>query len=549
MRYNGMNTNKSEGWSVQRKERTRLAVLAFFMAFCLLGLLTAGDYGPCWDEQDEMDILRMNLWEYARALHLEESAFEKRAREGNGLTISALTPISQSIEQDHGIAAFYPLAGVVMSESLSENARSLWWHMGCWTLFTLGGFALYAAGREMGLSRLFALLGPVMLLLSPRFFAQGHYNNKDIAFMALVLCLLWTALRLMRRPSLGNGLWFAMCGALAANTKVAGWALFGLCGVMALAQLALQKRLTGRVWAVGGASLAAFVGLYALLTPALWQSPVAFVRYLVDNALAFQRWHNWVLFRGVVFKLAQQPLPWYYLPYMLLATTPLWVLLLLAIGVVWAVRALLSHRKDLKLLLLLLAAFLPLLFAVLTRTTVYNGWRHFYFVYGPMLLLAACGASAFWRAAKPFSARRRMLAAGLCVCMALTGVGEITQHPHQQAYEQPLARLLKADNEMDYWNVSVREALEALAAQVEGSFAVAGCDLWAADGLQKAVFTLPEALQSRFTVVEGPADYVLVNPTYARFSGYVPPDTQPLVELLSYGRPIMTIYPEGASKP
>ena len=124
---------------MQRKQRTRLAVLAFFMAFWLLGLLTAGDYGPCWDEQDEMDILRMNLWEYARALHLEESAFEKRAREGNGLTISALTPISQSIEQDHGIAAFYPLAGVVMSESLSENARSLWWHMGCWTLFTLGG--------------------------------------------------------------------------------------------------------------------------------------------------------------------------------------------------------------------------------------------------------------------------------------------------------------------------------------------------------------------------------------------------------------------------
>ena len=108
------------------------AVVLFFAAFLLLGLLTAADYGAPWDEQDEMDILRMNLWEYTRAFGLDESAYEKRAAAGNELTISVLTPISESIEQDHGIAAFYPMAGVVMSESLTEAQRSAVWHMWCW---------------------------------------------------------------------------------------------------------------------------------------------------------------------------------------------------------------------------------------------------------------------------------------------------------------------------------------------------------------------------------------------------------------------------------
>ena len=93
-------------------QKKRIAVAVFFAAFWLLGLLTAADYGPSWDEQDEMDILRMNLWEYARILHLDEEAFQARAQADDTLTIGPLTPISQSIEQDHGIAAFYPLAGV-----------------------------------------------------------------------------------------------------------------------------------------------------------------------------------------------------------------------------------------------------------------------------------------------------------------------------------------------------------------------------------------------------------------------------------------------------
>ena len=60
-------------------------------------------------------------------------------------------------------------------------------------------------------------------------------------------------------------------------------------------------------------------------------------------------------------------------------------------------------------LLTVLLWLLPLAFAVLTRTRVYNGWRHFYFLYGPMLALAVLGARELWTYMR--GARRRVFAA------------------------------------------------------------------------------------------------------------------------------------------
>lgn len=509
-----------------KKAFPRWAVGLFFAAFLLLGLFTAADYGAPWDEQDEMDILRMNLWEYARAFGLDESAFEKRAALGSELTISVLTPISESIEQDHGIAAFYPMAGVVMSERLTEAQRSAIWHMWCWCIFMLGAVGLYGACRQLGLSRGMALIAPLMLLLSPQFFAHGHFNNKDIALMSLAACLLWQGLRLMKKPAFSTGLLFSFFGALAANTKVAGLALWGLCALFVLIQQIISRRMKGRVWAVAAVTLFSFFGFYALFTPALWAEPMAFLEYLLVNAVGFQRWQNLILFRGAVFNLRQDSLPVYYLPYMVLATTPVWLLVLIGAGNALAI--LRKPRLDLWLVVLMWA--LPLGFAVLTRTTVYNGWRHFYFIYGPMLVLAAWGINQL--------PKKKLLTALLAACMLFGAVEMVINHPHQQTYYQPLARG-EDHNELDYWNVSARDALQTLADHTEGELTVAPADLWTEDALEKAILLLDEVTARRFVITED-AQYVLLNPTYQNFSGCETAG-EPVVDIRAYGQSIMQI--------
>ena len=537
------------------KALPRWAVCVFFAVFLALGLLTAADYGPSWDEQTEMDILRMNLWEYAHVLGLDESRFETLAARQGPLSIETLRPISQSIEQDHGTAAFYPFGWVVLDLSLTGAQQSALWHMACWAVFTLGGFALYATLRQMGLSRGWALLGPVCLLLTPPFFAHGHFNNKDIALFSLALCALWQALALARRPGFARGACFALCGALAANTKVAGLALWGLCALYVLIRLLMERRMTPRVWGVAGVTVLSFAALYALLTPALWADPAAFFGYLLSNAVAFQRWNGYVLFRGSVFDTTSQPLPWYYLPYMMLATTPLWILMLCAAGTALAlwigVRRLRARdASGLVPLLTVLLWLLPLAFAVLTRTRVYNGWRHFYFLYGPMLALAVLGARELWTHMR--GARRRVFAALLGLCMAFTGVGIATQHPYQYAYYQPLVQLRGMDyNELDYWNVSARDALVRLAEAYDGALTVEPADLWSEYALQRALDVLPDELAGRFVCLPegGGARFVLSNPTYACFSGFSPgADMAECVTLSAYGHPIMILYERTAKE-
>lgn len=537
------------------KALPRWAVCAFFAVFLALGLLTAADYGPSWDEQTEMDILRMNLWEYARVLGLDESRFETLAARQGPLSIETLRPISQSIEQDHGTAAFYPFGWVVLDLSLTGAQQSALWHMACWAVFTLGGFALYATLRQMGLSRGWALLGPVCLLLTPPFFAHGHFNNKDIALFSLSLCGLWQALALARRPGFARGVCFALCGALAANTKVAGLALWGLCALYVLIRLLMERRMTPRVWGVAGVTVLSFAALYALLTPALWADPAAFFGYLLSNAVAFQRWNGYVLFRGSVFDTTSQPLPWYYLPYMMLATTPLWILMLCAAGTALAlwtgVRRLRARdASGLVPLLTVLLWLLPLAFAMLTRTRVYNGWRHFYFLYGPMLALAVLGARELWTHMR--GARRRVFAALLGLCMAFTGVGIATQHPYQYAYYQPLVQLRGMDyNELDYWNVSARDALVRLAGAYDGALTVEPADLWSEYALQRALDVLPDELAGRFVCLPegGGARFVLSSPTYACFSGFSPDaDMAECVTLSAYGHPIMILYERTAKE-
>ena len=152
----------------------RWAVCAFFAVFLALGLLTAADYGPSWDEQTEMDILRMNLWEYARVLGLDESRFETLAARQGPLSIETLRPISQSIEQDHGTAAFYPFGWVVLDLSLTgrSKARCGTWPAGpCsrWAALRCtprcGRWGFHGAGRCWGRSACFSLR-----ILCPRAF-------------------------------------------------------------------------------------------------------------------------------------------------------------------------------------------------------------------------------------------------------------------------------------------------------------------------------------------------------------------------------------------
>ncbi len=530
----------------------------FFALLTVVGLITCMDYGLPWDEPWEMDILRMNGNQYLAAFGQAPGyALESTmAAPPSGL-------IADSVEKDHGACAYYPLLWLVGNRSLSASTRMILWHAYTWLWFVAGAAALWLICRRFGLSRGGSCVAALFLVFSPRMFAEGHYNNKDMVLLSLTLLTLWLALRLMERPGALRALLFSLAGAAAANTKVVGLYVWGLCALAVLARQLAGRRMDGRVWRAALVTLFSFAGFYALLTPALWADPAGYLRYALVNAADFSRWQNDVLFRGAIFSLRTDALPWYYLPYMILVTTPVWLLLLIAVGQVLAAGRFLRPRSrplrddaSVGLLLCTLLWLVPMLYAVITHPTLYNGWRHFYFLYGPMLALAAYGAGRIGdRLRRERSARlRRAAAAALALCMVASGAQIALSHPNQYAYYNVLlyGKNIPETMELDYWNVSVLQTLRSLLAKTSRPVTVTGAELWSQTGLEANRELLSAEDQARLTVLpEGDpsAEYVLSNRTYAVLGHWRAEAGMEIVaETDGFGLPLCTVYRRDVSE-
>jgi hypothetical protein len=167
-------------------------------------------------------------------------------------------------------------------------------------------------------------------------------------------------------------------------------------------------------------------------------------------------------------------MPWSYLPTLFALQMPE-VLLALSIGAVVGTLVLLPRRgvparRKTILLMLTLAATLPIAIAMVKRPALYNGIRHFVFVIPPMTILAgAAFASVMGRLREN---RRSWQPALLSVFLfgLLLSLGEMIRlHPYQYTYFNYIAGTVRdADNRfmLDYWGLAFKQASEELREQL-----------------------------------------------------------------------------------
>ena len=306
--------------------------------------------------------------------------------------------------------------------------------------FLAGGVFCYLLVLRMFGSRPLALIALVLFLLHPRIYAHSFYNSKDVPFLAAFMIALYLVHRAFRRDTLGA---FLLCGVgvgLLVNLRVMGVVLFAAVLVLRALDLAFAGGVAerGRVLLTGGAfALAAMLTFYASL-PALWTDPVGRFAEMVD-VLSSRPIHLWSLFRGEWLYSANGP-PWAYVPVWVGITTPPATLLLALAGTValaWRGRRRPRHvLRNGPLRFGLLLAALPVVTVaaiVILESNLNNHWRHLYFLYAPLVLLAATGIR--WLVS---SAHGRWPASGAyaltVVAVATVLVSMVRIHPHQDSY-------------------------------------------------------------------------------------------------------------------
>jgi len=526
--------------------KASIVIVCLFILLTIIGLFTVDGYGAPYDELVEMIILRSNAKEYALRLEGEDSQSFFATLPG--------TRISRNIERDHGLCAYYPLIPFLSHLQPVINQYSTVWSILTWLWFMVGCLSLYGLMRQMNVSRLVSFAAVLLLYLSPRFFAEGHYNNKDVVLLCLFLLTLWQGARFLHKPVMGRGLLFSFAGAMATNIKIVGILPWSLIGLAALVWLSVNHRWSRKMLGVACGTLLSYAFFYLLLTPAMWENPMDFIRYVIANATGFTRFGGVVIFRGADFYDigGSTPLPWYYLPYYMMVSIPLYTVILSAFGQLRTFHMILTQRADalknknsLLLLVVSLAWLLPMIFCMVMKPLMYNGWRHFYFVYAGFVIMAGFGLNTLWEYARPHRKRRTLIACAMASCYCLTGIGLVLNHPFQFAYFNPLVpRDAQYRMDMDTWNVGPAGAFTRLykLKEEEDSILRVGCYF---NDIKIGAFKLPSHIRDRLVVTaEWDEPYLYYGSTYAHIYWVKEPPEgyRTLFKVQSYGNTLGVMY-------
>ena len=355
-----------------------------------------------------------------------------------------------------------------------DDSRSVYLarHLLSHLFFLLGGFFCSLLAYRLSDSRLLALFALVLFLLHPRLYGHSFVNTKDIPFLVMFMVSLYLVHRAFRRDTLRA---FLLCGAgvgLLINFRIMGVLL--LAAVLAMRACDFFRasgdrdrkhvRTTGIVFAA-----AAALTLYAA-SPWLWRNPLDFVVALA--MLSRYPRHVVSLFQG---QLVSWPdIPPHYIPVWIAITTPPVALVLSLAGAASLIRSVWDRPRDalrntdLRFACLLLACLvLTVLAVVVMGSNIYNAWRHVYFLYAPLCLLAVLGLR--WLASlcgRPML--RKCVYAVAAAGVAVAAVETASVHPYQALYFNFLAdrhtpERLRSRYGMAYASLAYREGLEHLA--------------------------------------------------------------------------------------
>ena len=526
--------------------RKRL-VAAFFALLFIGGCLIAGGYGVSWDERAETEILVSNML-YAAQTLLPQAVAERYLNPVLDLfyrerVLNPPPAIVKNVERDHGQAVYYPAAVIFFAvykirqwvPSINvEHSLYLARHIYNFIICFSGWVLLYLLAKKLTGRRLLGLLCVAGVVLTPRFFADSFYNNKDMVAFAACIWMMYAVFRFFKKETSSAAVAAGIVSAFAMNTRVS-LALFLALAVIYYAAVKIRTKdfcwRSFRCIAAAGASMAL---TYYAITPAAWKDPVSLLKYVLDNAAYFSRWNGYVYYLGSVYHPSDIRLPWHYLPVMISVTTPVFILILLPAGLfgLWKdcykIKGLRLDSGYGFAALAALFSLLSLLVPVLLKSNVYNGWRHLYYIYAGFLLLAVWGLK--WL----LGTRRKLIRIAAVICLAVqagTVAGwMVFNHPYQYVYYNALAGSHKEERfELDYWNTSQSSLIKRLLLENEGKRVCLFYSTTYCATIEYADFFLTDEerdrlklynidrLQGTSTVYlrNNPA-YLIINPTTAR---------------------------------
>lgn len=451
------------------KRIKRLLPALLFCVIIIIGLLVINDYGVSTDEHTERYTLLVNVQYVLQRMNINPHW--------------DLPPLNEYVDRYYGIFFQSPaILGELTAGRGGEYSVYRFRHYYTFFFCISGYFAFYETLIRVLRSRYLSILGTVMLAFYPRFFAEQFYNIKDLVFMsAWCWCLLASVLAVQNSFQIRYLLLFAIITAAATNCRFVAMIFPALMLLWYIAiritKASYHKQHSGyfliaRTLTPIAITLLVYLQTYIVITPFLWEQPLRKIPEVIARFSDFSKWHGMIRFMGRV--ILDRKIPWYYIPVWLLISVPLWYLIFVTVEGIYIIRKAICWQKlnqstgkvigNPFLLYANLTAILPWVGTVVLHSTIYNAWRHFYFLMPCLILDAVFGIRHLEQAGGGIRAVERIL---IVLGLSFQLIWIVSYHPFEMTYFNGIGRFVAKDFDRDYWNMS-KDVLLSEAIRREG---------------------------------------------------------------------------------
>jgi Dolichyl-phosphate-mannose-protein mannosyltransferase len=436
-----------------------LALLAL-AAVALIAGLTFRDYGLGWDDYTHAEYADLLLRMY-----------------GSGFKDTGALSFANLYMYGGGFDMAAALLHKVIPLELFETRRLLGAVVGVIGIAVTWRVARRISGPLAGLAAL------LLLALCPIFYGHMFMNPKDAPFAVAMVILMMGLVRLAEeypQPSPRTILIVGLGAGLSLGSRVLGGLalIYALIGFLPL--FLEEVRTQGAREAAHRFAHVIYVlipGLVVgyLIMGLIWPWSIIQFTNPLEAVTYFSHFFEkpWKeMFDGALVSVPD--MPWSYLPTLFALQLPEVMLGLLFMGIGGTLLVLprsdVAARRKTILLMLTLAATLPIAIAMVKRPALYNGIRHFLFVLPPMAIL---GGVAFGWIMNRLKEKRRSwqpVALAVFVFALLLPLGEMIRlHPYQYTHFNLIAGTVRGADDrfmLDYWGLAFKQASDGLREQL-----------------------------------------------------------------------------------
>lgn len=335
-------------------------------------------------------------------------------------------------------------------------------------IFFIGCIFLYKLLQKRYENTIIALLGCLCFICCPRFFAESFYNSKDVLLLSFHIIALYFLYLYIQLEKIKDLILFSLIASICIDIRIIGMVIPPIGALVIVIKCYQNPNWKKLVLHLLVLIVSTFV-FTIIFWPLLWEKPF---KHFIEayQTMSHIFWAGKVLFMGTYYQVPEQPLPWYYVPFWIFISTPILNSLLFIFASIITIFSL-FYKKNSKVssnqLLfdsILIFLFIGIIGSVIAvNGTIYDGWRHLYFTYAPVLILSVSGLYYIIE----YSAKKLykyVLYILLLVSFLTTIIEIIRLHPYQNVYFNELTgNNLRHNFELDYWRLSYLEGLKYIA--------------------------------------------------------------------------------------